>query len=139
MEVKQGRCLCGAVEFEYQGPETWCYHCHCGSCRRNTGSPFTTFVSVPVDAYQYLGTEPAVHISSPGVRRSFCATCGTPIAYQADSFPDIIDFYAATLDDPKSVDPEFHVHFAEKLDWIDLKDSLPRYEASAAPFLDASE
>ena len=76
MTKKQGRCLCGEIVFEYTGAETWCYHCHCESCRRSNASPFTTYVSVPVGKHRFLGKRPAVYNSSPGVRRFFCDICG---------------------------------------------------------------
>ena len=107
MTVRKGRCLCGAVSYEYQGPENWVGHCHCESCRRNTSSPYTTFVGVPRTAFRFTGIEPAVYNSSPGVRRLFCRRCGAPVAYDADKFPDEIHFYLASLEDASSaVRPE---------------------------------
>ena len=75
-----GGCFCGAVRYEYEGPENWVGHCHCESCRRNCSAPFTTFVGVPRDKVRMTGAAPAVYESSPGVRRLFCARCGTPVA-----------------------------------------------------------
>ena len=86
MTIRKGHCLCGAVSFEYEGPENWVGHCHCESCRRNTSSAFTTFMGVPNAAYRFTGIEPAVYQSSPGVRRLFCPKCGAPVAYDADKF-----------------------------------------------------
>ena len=34
-----GRCLCGAIQYEYSGAPTLVVHCHCESCRRQTSSP----------------------------------------------------------------------------------------------------
>lgn len=124
--VKRGRCLCGAVTYEYSGPENWRGHCHCESCRRNTSSPFTTFMGVPNEAFEFTGEIPKVYISSPGVRRSFCGTCGTPMAYEADRYPKEIHLYAASLDNPMGFKPEFHTHSDEILPWILLSDGLPR-------------
>lgn len=128
MSTTRGRCLCGAVTYEYSGPESWGGHCHCESCRRNTSSPFTTFFGVPRNAFRFTGKKPAVYESSPGIRRPFCADCGTPMAYDADDDPDDIHLYAASLEEPADFAPQFHVHYAEKLPWIDLNDDLPRYE-----------
>jgi len=128
MTTKTGRCLCGAVTFEYAGPENWRGHCHCESCRRNTASPFTTFLGVPRDACRFTGAQPSVYSSSPGVRRLFCATCGTPMAYEADRYPHEVHFYAATLDDAVSFVPQFHTHYAERLPWVEIADSLPKYD-----------
>ena len=126
-KITRGRCLCGQVTFEYEGPENWSGHCHCESCRRNTSSPFTSFFGVPRTAYRFTGEAPAVYESSPGVRRHFCRRCGTPIAYDADDYPDEIHFYAASLEHPEDFVPQFHVHYAEHLPWVELSDALPRY------------
>lgn len=128
MTARRGHCLCGAVAFEYSGPENWRGHCHCESCRRNTASPFTTFLGVPRGAFRFTGTAPAVYCSSPGVRRLFCATCGTPMAYESDRYPDEIHLYAASLEDSQDFAPQFHVHWAERVPWITLSDTLPRFE-----------
>ena len=39
--------------------------------------------------------------------------------------PDQADLYAATLDDPASVQPQCREHVDEKLPWIVLADHLP--------------
>ena len=131
MSANKGHCLCGAVTYEYDGPQIWRGHCHCESCRRNTASPFTSFFGVPKTAYRFTGQQPAVYSSSPGVRRLFCATCGTPIAYESDAYPEEIHFYAAGLEDPRDFKPEFHVHCAEQVPWIELADDLPRFPHSS--------
>ena len=53
------------------------------------------------------------------------------MAYRAERFPGEIHFYAATLNDPTQFKPEFHVHWAEKLDWLHVTDDLPKYPGSA--------
>lgn len=106
-------------------------HCHCESCRRQCSAPFTTFVGVKDGRWRWTGEEPAVFASSPGVRRSFCAACGTPMAYAADRWPGEIHFYAASLDDPNAVEPTAHVHATERLRWVRLDDGLPRHEGTA--------
>lgn len=124
--MKTGRCLCGAVRFAYEGPENWRAHCHCESCRRATSSPFTTFFGVPDGAWRWTGEAPKLYQSSPGVRRWFCGTCGSPMAYGSDRHPGELHFYAASLDDPTDFAPERHVHCDEQLPWIVLADGLAR-------------
>lgn len=128
MATRKGRCLCGQTTFEQTGKELWCGHCHCESCRRNTSSPFTTFFGVPRDACRFTGSEPGVYRSSDGVRRLFCVHCGSPMAYESDRYPREIHLYAATLENPDDVSPQFHVYWAEKLPWVALDDGLPRHE-----------
>lgn len=126
-EKTRGRCLCGAVRFEYDGAPLWSAHCHCESCRRATSSPVTTYIGVPRDRARFTGAEPAVYRSSPGVERLFCPTCGSPVAYRAERWPDEIHFFAASLDDPTQVTPQAHVFHAERLSWFETADDLPRY------------
>ena len=123
---KTGRCLCGAIGFAYDGEENWRAHCHCESCQRQTASPFTTFMGVPNGAWRSTGAEPAIYESSPGVRRMFCPTCGAPVAYEADRYPEEIHFYASLLDDHSGFEPRGHVHWEERVNWVEPADSLPR-------------
>ena len=133
MTATTGRCLCGDVTYAYHGPEIWRAHCHCESCRRNTSSPFTTFFAVPKEACRFTGQEPRVYRSSPGVRRSFCGRCGTPMAYETDELPDEIHLYAASLEESGDFRPERHDFHAERVPWVTLGDDLPRDDGDSRP------
>lgn len=128
----KGHCLCGQVTFEFDGPPIWCGHCHCESCRRATASPFTTWVGVRRSACRFTGAKPVVRQSSPGARRSFCGTCGSPISFEGDRWPDETHLYAALLEHPEQAQPRFHVYVAEKLPWITLADGLPQYQGTGS-------
>lgn len=52
------------------------------------------------------------------------------MAFQADHYEGEIHLYAASLNDPKSFEPKFHVHMQEHLSWLKLEDDLPKYDAS---------
>lgn len=129
---RTGRCLCGSVRFEFDGTPAWAGHCHCESCRRNCSAPFTTFLGVRGDAARWTGATPSVYESSPGVRRLFCGTCGSPMAFEADHYPGEIHFYAASLDRHAGFAPTSHVHHAEKVPWVHLADDLKRFPHSGS-------
>ncbi len=80
-EVTKGHCLCGDIQFEYQGTPIEAMHCHCESCRRHTSSPVSTFVIVNKDSFRYTKGKPVAYASSPGVGRTHCGLCGSQIAY----------------------------------------------------------
>jgi hypothetical protein len=122
-----GRCLCGAVRYEYDGERRWSAYCHCESCRRNCSAPVTAFLGVDREAFRWTGAAPAAYQSSPGVRRLFCARCGTPMAYDSERDTRNIHLYAASLDDPADYAPTVHVFAAERLPWFDVADDLKRY------------
>jgi hypothetical protein len=125
-----GGCLCGAVRFVATGAPLWVVHCHCQSCRRCTGSPFTTFAGFAVEQVAFRAAAPAVYTSSPGVRRSFCGACGTPVAFEADRYPGEIHLYVGTLDAPEDLPPQAHVHASEQLSWLLLDDGLRRFRTT---------
>jgi hypothetical protein len=125
-----GHCLCGAIQYEYDGEPTLVVHCHCESCRRQTASPVATFVIVPKTALRFTRGQPKEFASSPGVHRSFCDMCGSPMYYRTARRPDVIDLYAGTLSEPEKLAVQCHVHAAEQLPWFEVVDDLPRYPGS---------
>ena len=130
-KVSTGGCLCGAVRFTAKGKPLWVAHCHCHSCRRNTGSAVATFVGFSQAQFAYSQGAPASYNSSPGVTRSFCARCGTPLTYEADWCADEVHVYISTLDKPEDFEPHSHVFFTEKIPWFDTADHLPRFEKTS--------
>ncbi len=128
--VATGGCLCGELKYEVKGDPLWVAHCHCFSCRRNTGAPVTTFVGFPIAAFRYVTGSPKVFASSPGVRRSFCGTCGTPISYESDKLADEIHLYLSTLDNPDDYVAQTHVFTEESVSWFKIDDDIPRYRTT---------
>ncbi len=128
---RTGGCLCGAVRYVATGEPRWAAHCHCTTCRRSSGNAMSTYAGYPREQVLYLADRPASYASSPGVSRSFCHTCGTPIAYEGERWPDEIHLFLCTLDDPESIRPQGHVHVSEQIAWLELADGLPRHAASS--------
>lgn len=125
MDGGSGRCLCGAVRFDFNGAPNWQAHCHCESCRRNCAAPFTSYLGVSNGRWSWTGAVPSAYVSSPGTQRHFCGRCGTPMAFESQRWPGEIHFYAATLDNPASFRPSLHVNWNEHLPWVRLADGLP--------------
>lgn len=123
----KGRCLCGTIRYALEGDPLWVAYCHCESCRRHTASPAALFMGMRSADVRWTGEEPAAYESSPGVERLFCATCGTPVAYRAERFPDEVHVYHGTLDHPDDLPPRGHVYTDEQLSWFEVHDALPRY------------
>jgi hypothetical protein len=130
MSPLTGRCLCRTVTFAISTAPLQVVFCHCESCRRNCSAPVASFLIVRQVDFRYTQGTPKVFESSPGVRRSFCDRCGTPLAYETDRRPDQIDLYVCSLDDPAAVAPRAHVYSTEQLPWFEILDDLPRYAGS---------
>lgn len=121
-----GHCYCGAVRYAFDwttvtDPDI----CHCEDCRRITASPLTAFFVVPDTAWRWTGQEPRLYASSPGVKRWFCGTCGTPMAYATDERPNETHLYTATLLDPSSIVPVRQSFASEKVPWMNEALDLP--------------
>ena len=109
-------------------------HCHCRSCRRQTGAPVVTFVAFAADKVRFTGRDRSIHNSSPGVERAFCGQCGTPLTWEGRSSAwdrPIIEFHISTFDDPDALVPTAHAFYPERIAWMDTADSLPRHEGFA--------
>jgi len=129
--VLTGRCLCKAVTFAVGAKPRWVAHCHCESCRRATGSPFTTYAGYAKADFKWTGEAPGEFQSSPGVIRRFCRRCGSPVSFEGEKWPDEIHLFLASFDEPEALKPTVHVHTEEQLSWLRLADGLPRYAKTA--------
>ncbi|MEO0682520.1 MAG: GFA family protein [Pseudomonadota bacterium] len=122
-----GRCLCGAVRWESAAPALWMMHCHCESCRRQCGAGVVGWIGAPAEAFRWIGEAPRAFESSPGATRRFCGACGTPVSFEHARWPGEVHVYAAQLT-VGTFRPTAHVHWAERVDWLELADGLPRHE-----------
>jgi len=127
-KVTTGRCLCGDIRFEYKGAPIEAGYCHCESCRRHTSSPFVAYVVIAKGCFRYTQGAPVAYASSPGVERTHCGRCGSPIAFENSRE---FALWVGTLDDPTTVTPTYHCFVAEQLPWLEIADTLPRYAYSS--------
>ncbi len=125
-----GGCMCGAVRYELQSAPFDCGWCHCRSCQLSSGSPAMVFASVPNDDLIWTqgGDKVRSVVSSSFGHRDFCGECGTPFLMKVDHQPETVDFSVATLDEPGTIAPGYHIFWSEKLDWFNPSDALPRHD-----------
>jgi hypothetical protein len=126
-EIHEGGCLCGAVRFETRGKPLWIAHCHCRSCRHHTGSAFATFVGYKQAQFRVTQGALQTYASSPGVVRSFCGACGTPLTFAAERWPGEVHVYVSTLDRPEAFEPK-----AQSRPWTGPRPSSPRPTSTSA-------
>ena len=73
------------------------------------------------------GDEPVRYRSSPGVVRSFCGRCGTPVCYARDDEPETLDVTTISLDRADELPPADHTWVGDSLAWIQSIEALPRH------------
>jgi hypothetical protein len=125
-----GGCFCGAIRYRISADPMAVSHCHCTDCRRATGAPFITWITLPSEGFKHTAGAPAEYHSTAAVRRGFCGQCGTTLSYRNVDHPEEIDISAATLDDPDAVTPDDHLWINSKVTWLKFDDGLPCLEGS---------
>ncbi len=126
---QDGGCLCGAIRYRLTGPIESVAHCHCGMCRRASGAPVVTWLTVPAARFTVTKGEPARWKSSAHAERTFCPSCGAQITFWSTRYPDEIDVTLGTLDHPERYPAARHVWVADKLPWLHLDEALPAHQA----------
>jgi hypothetical protein len=115
--VSEGGCLCGAVRYRITGTPSSSSVCFCRSCRLASGAASVGWFVVDLGQYTLLRGRLASFQSSPPVTRSFCAQCGTPLAYQHTDNAGAIELTTATLDEPQRFPPTHEIWHSQKVGW----------------------
>ena len=126
--MHRGRCLCGDVTWEGDGPIELPHHCHCSICRRSHGTAFGSVGALAAQTYR-LHARPEQLIAfetSPGSVRRFCARCGSPLP--TDPIDGQVFVPLGQLDDDPGVKPLAHIFVGSKAPWFDITDALPCHE-----------
>ena len=118
-----GKCLCGAVRFQAE-EQPRPHYCHCTMCQKATGAPAAVLAWVPRAGFAWIGEgRPTEYRSSPLAVRSFCPTCGSPIALAYDGENEI-GLHIATLDRRAEFAPKYHYGSESRLPWFDAGPNL---------------
>lgn len=128
----EGGCLCGAVRYRAMSEPFACSLCHCRTCRLASGAPSVAWVVFHSNDFAFIGEEPSSFHSSPGVVRTFCGRCGTPLTYRHTSEPERIDVTTVTLERPDDFAPTKEIWIEHKVAWECLNDKLEHYPRSSA-------
>jgi len=120
-----GRCLCGDVRFEVDGPFEATGNCHCSMCRKAHGAPFASFVGAPARAFRWLsGTD---RIARGGLR-PFCRRCGSITPTVNEGWPSVFVPLGLLDGDPKIGELQ-HMFVGSKAPWYDITDTAPQFDA----------
>jgi hypothetical protein len=126
-----GRCLCGAVRFEVDGPFETVTQCHCTSCKKLSGGVGTVNGRARSASIRILDGADAVRTYQPpeGSAKTFCSVCGSNLF--GGGWPDSerCSVRLTTHDEPLAQKPESHVFVRSVAPWETLPDDgAERYE-----------
>jgi hypothetical protein len=126
-----GACLCGSVHYTCDADPIITLLCHCKSCQRTGGAPYSIDVGVPRAAFKVSGE--LTSFSDKGdesgmpVSRKFCAKCGSPIVSDLGATPDLLWIKAGSLDDTSWLKPQMSIWTESAQHWVKIDGDLPQY------------
>lgn len=124
----KGRCDCGKVRFETQDVRETVTLCHCGQCRRTSGHVWASTHAARFDDLVFHEDAGLVwYESSNWAKRGFCKFCGSSLFYRMNS-ENGVGIAAGCLTGPTGLRATNHIFVADKGDYYDINDSLPKID-----------
>jgi hypothetical protein len=126
--IHAASCACGAVQRLFDHAPRSMVHCHCGLCRRLSGSAFTTWVTFKRSGMT-AGTEVEMksYSASPHTVRNFCPMCGTHVFTADARHVAIVGVPAGVLGANFSSRATAHYFVDDGTSWHAIADALPRF------------
>jgi hypothetical protein len=128
-----GQCLCGAVKFRISGEFEGFFLCHCGRCRKDSGSAHSANLFSSTAKIAWLSGEQNIktfQLSGSRHVKCFCCECGSALPF-SQANDDVLVVPAGSLDGPIGIRPNAHICFSSRADWdkdlasLDRIDGLP--------------
>ncbi|HEX7885298.1 MAG TPA: GFA family protein [Phenylobacterium sp.] len=126
-EVALGSCVCGAVLVEIGVPARWAWHDHAAASRHAHGAAYATYVGSWRRRFRFVSGEAQVtryEDEAAGTVRSFCARCGTPLAYERTRSPQMVNVPRALFAGRTGREPRYHMNLSQQADWTYLGEPL---------------
>jgi hypothetical protein len=125
--VLRGSCLCGGARYAVEDAFDYAMNCHCGQCRRTTGSAFKPMGGIPVGKVRLeTGEASILRFGKGDISDLHCATCGSLLwsVVREGAWAHVA---YGTLIDPPSLAPQEHIFAADRAPWYEIRDGLPQW------------
>jgi hypothetical protein len=125
-----GSCLCGEVRFEILGDFERFFLCHCGRCRKGSGSAHAANLFSSTAKVVWLSGQAKVksyRLPSTRHERSFCSECGAAVpGVQMNGA--LLVAPAGSLDCAIETRPDAHIFVASSASWDRRLEDVPRFD-----------
>ena len=123
-----GRCLCGGITYEANGPLENITSCHCTMCRWQSGSAFGVTAAIESASFQWMTGEELLssYQSSSDASRMFCSICGSNFGAMEEGKMTYLSL-GTVMGDPGSL-PADHIFVGSKAPWYEIADGLPQHD-----------
>ena len=115
-----GQCLCGRVRIEIDFPARWAWHDHSSASRHAHGAAYATYVGSWRRRFritQGLADITRFEDSAAGTARSFCARCGTPVCYERERSPHMVNVPRALFKARTGRQARYHIGIEQAVEW----------------------
>lgn len=128
----KGRCLCGGIQYEYQGDISEVAICHCNQCKQAQGTPFVTNAPIKMELFHLVQGEALLksYFSSESKRRVFCSNCGSPLFSQRIDMPETIRLRLGTVTEGEIPAPQYEIYCESRANWFPPKENIIGYSSN---------
>ena len=129
--TRDASCSCGQLRVRVEGDPVRISMCHCLSCQRRTGSPFSTQARFHESSVEVNGrfTEHR-RMSDDGAEERifrFCPECGSTVFYTGSEMPDLVAVPIGAFGDPTFPPPWISVWERRRREWIVVPESVAHH------------
>jgi len=122
--VRIARCGCGALSATCTGEPARISVCHCGACKRRTGSAFAWNATFAEGQVAVAGESRMWERRSEEgrwARMHFCPSCGGTVFYAIELRPGMVTVPAGLFADPDFPEPTVSVFSELCVPWVRLE------------------
>ena len=131
-EQYTGSCLCGAVNYQMEGPLKYFQYCHCSRCQKVTGTAHAANIFVPPERFEWLTGEDQLgrfeHPEAKYYATSFCKQCGSNMPWLVQGGGNVV-VPAGSLDQDPGIRPSSSLFWADRACWYTELEELPKFDA----------
>lgn len=132
--TRSGRCLCGKIQYAFEGDPLVVAVCHCKHCQRQSGSAFSIVAVIARKVLTLNGTPKTYNDTSEcgnSLERQFCGECGSALFSISPASPNTTIVKAGTLDDTSWLDPKVHVWCSSAQPWVEIDPDAIKFSENA--------
>ena len=127
----EGGCQCRAVRYRITASPLAVYNCHCKDCQRSSGGTHTMSMVMKREHVELIQGELSAFDKAADsgrvVRMLGCATCGTKVWNEPQSFAAILVVKPGTLDHMSWAVPIGNIWTASRAPWVEIDDALVNF------------
>ena len=127
-----GGCGCGKVRYNITGPVRVTVNCHCDSCRKFNGTPYSTYCVVTQNILDIVEGQDQISTYSAwdGGKKHVCSACGSPLYNAHKRYPGVYMVYYGSLSQNNGINPQFNIYCEDKLPWVDSISTIKSFQQS---------